>query len=568
MTKIIPYLIIFAICFLVSMPLLKPGFYTVHDDQQIARLFLFDQGLKSGQFPVRWVDELGFGFGYPLFVFYPPLVYMIGEIFHLVSFGFIDSIKLVFFTGVFLSGIAMYILVKDLWGKLSGLVSAIFYVLVPYRALDVYVRGAMAESFSFVWLPLILWSFYKMFETQKIFYIYISGVFLALLMITHNLIFLPYMLILLFYLLFLTCASNDKRKFIRDCILSVVCSLGLSAFFWMPAILEKKFTLVDNLLLTDLANYRVHFVYLQQLWNWTWGYGGSAPGLADGISFKIGKIHILASIAALLFSILILLKNKKLSKLSTLFFALFIFSAFMTTAYSQVIWSRIPQLAYLQFPWRFLTFTALFSSILAAFVIRFLRFSIFKLIAAAILVALLLVGNLKLFKPQDYRLSLTDSEATSKNIIYWDVSSSSFEYIPKGIQVQTDEFGKRIPPIDKSQIPTSKIENNPDLQISSLVIKPTKIEFIANVLKPTNILFNMFNFPGWQAYIDGEKTQISDNNRLRLITISAPQGTHQILIKFVNTPITSLANALSILTLLTTALLLLKQRIQIKFVDF
>src|SRR3972149_864417 len=119
----------------ISLPLLKPGLYVIHDDQQIARLFLFDEALKSGQFPVRWVDGLGFGFGYPLFVFYPPLVYMIGEIYHLIGFGFIDSTKLAFFTSIVASGVAMFIFAKEIWGRYAALTGAIFYILVPYRAL-------------------------------------------------------------------------------------------------------------------------------------------------------------------------------------------------------------------------------------------------------------------------------------------------------------------------------------------------------------------------------------------------------------------------------------------------
>src|SRR3972149_12338104 len=139
---LIPILLILFFSILVSLPLLKPGLFIIHDDQQIARLLLFDQALKAGQFPPRWVDELGFGFGYPLFVFYPPLVYMIGELFHLFGFSFINSIKLVFFTGIFLSGITMYIFAKDLWGEIEAVVAALFYMIIPYRALDVYVRGA------------------------------------------------------------------------------------------------------------------------------------------------------------------------------------------------------------------------------------------------------------------------------------------------------------------------------------------------------------------------------------------------------------------------------------------
>src|SRR3989344_5265294 len=262
---------------------------------------------------------------------------MLGEAFHLLGLGFIDSVKLVFFFSIFLSGLTMFVLAKELWGKLAGLTSALFYMTLPYRAVDVYVRGALAESFSFVWLPLILWSFYKLSNLQeqsdyKLYrrkstnYTLLSATFLALLMITHNLIFLPFMLILPIYLFFLFLKTSEKKLFAFNCLLSTVLALGLSAFFWIPAILEKKFTLVDQLLLTNLADFRIHFVYLQQLWNWTWGFGGSAAGLADGISFKIGKLHFIVSVITLMVAIAVLIKNKRLSKLSTVNFQ---FSTFL-----------------------------------------------------------------------------------------------------------------------------------------------------------------------------------------------------------------------------------------------
>ena len=109
---------------LVSAPLLQKGLYLIHDDQQTARLFLLDQAIKAGQLYPRWVEGLGFGFGYPLFNFYPPLVYFLGEIFHLVGFGYIDSIKLVFFSSILLSGFAMFALVRKLWGEIPAVVAS------------------------------------------------------------------------------------------------------------------------------------------------------------------------------------------------------------------------------------------------------------------------------------------------------------------------------------------------------------------------------------------------------------------------------------------------------------
>jgi len=590
MKNLISIILITIFSITVSLPLVKPGFHQIHDDQQITRLYLFDQSLKSGQFPVRWVDGLGFGFGYPLFVFYPPLVYMIGEIYHLIGFGFIDSTKLAFFTSIVASGVAMFIFAKEIWGRYAALTGAIFYILVPYRALDIYVRGALAESFSFVWLPLILWSFYKLQNTGKSVYVYTSAIFLALLMITHNLIFLPFILLLPFYLLFLLWKSENKKRFFVNCQLSIVICFSLSAFFWLPALLEKKFTIVDQLLLVNLASYKIHFVYPQQLWNWAWGFGGSAAGLADGISFKIGKLHILASIAALLLAIIHLIKTKfsngqlpalqksqhetysnRIEKssakiwrvncqLSTVFFALFLISAFLTTFYSQFIWELIPPLGYLQFPWRLLTFTALFSSILAGAFVYLLKVPILRLVVTIILVILVFAPNLKLFKPQFYRENLTDQIATSKEVINWDISSSSFEYLPKGVELTKSNLGTNIINIKKEDIPNKKvIVINPQAEINNLIIKPHEVSFSINSPTNSQIRANIFNFPGWQAQIDDQIVEVDDNNKLKLIDLNIPAGKHRVTIEFRNTPVRQMGNLISLFSFALILILIAKQ---------
>ncbi len=560
-------ILIFLVSIILSLPLFKPGLFVIHDDQQIARLFVFDKALKSGQFPVRWVDGLGFGFGYPLFVFYPPLVYALGDIFHNVGFGLINSVKIVFFLSIFASGIAMYIFSKEFFGRLPSLSSAVFYMAVPYRALDIYVRGALAESFSFVWLPLILWSFYKLAATNKSIYLVLSSLFLAFLMITHNLIFLPFMFILPFYLLFLIWRSPEKKPLAVNCLLSIVYSFGLSAFFWLPALFEKKFTIVDDLLLVNLANYKIHFVYPQQLWNWMWGFGGSAAGLADGISFKIGKLHVLVSVAAVLLSLVIFLKNKGISKLPTVnsklptvFFLLFLFSAFMTTFYSKAIWDLISPLQYLQFPWRFLIFTALFSSFLAGTFLEFLRLPILRFYGFLILVLILLIVNLKLFKPQSYRLDLTDESATSPETINWYVSSSSFEYLPKGAELTKSELGTNIVKITKDDTPEEKIEViNGKATVENLKETPSSVEFTAIAETDAQVKANIFNFPGWGAAVDGKRIKIDDNNRLKLITFEVPKGIHVISLEFNNTLIRTLGNLISLLSISVLSIFVFKK---------
>lgn len=554
MTKnLVCILIIFITSFILSIPLLKPGFYTVHDDQQFARLYQFDKSIKSGQFPVRWVQDLGFGFGYPLFVFYPPFVYFLGEAFHLLGAGFIDSTKIVFFISIFGSGVAMYVLAREFWGKIAAITSGIFYMIAPYRALDIYIRGALAESFSFVWLPAILWSYYKLQKTQKSVYIAVCGSLLALLMTTHNLIFMPFVFILGLFLTFLFASSKNKRGFMLHGLTSSILGLGLSAFFWIPALYEKQFTIVDQLLLVNLADFRIHFVYPHQLWNWPWGFGGSTAGLADGMSFKIGKLHIVVAAAAAGLAMLQQITAKSKSwldfQLTYLFFGLFAFSAFMTTFYSKFIWEYVLPLGYIQFPWRFLTFAVLASSVLAGAFIYFLRLQILRIVFSTLFILLLFIPNLKLFNPQAYRDNLSDEAATSKENTNWEVSLSSFEYVPKGVELFQNNLGASTIKIDKSQIPQGRIEiQNGTAKVDILKDNPSRLLLNVDAKEESQLKANIFNFPGWQLKIDDTVQKINDDNNLKLITFNIPSGSHNVELVFKNTWDRTLANTITIVS--------------------
>ncbi|MCH7952242.1 glycosyltransferase family 39 protein [Patescibacteria group bacterium] len=311
-----PFMILTLLVIPALLPLFRSGFFTMHDDQQVVRLFELDRSLAAGQFPARWVGNLGFGYGYPLFIFYPPFVYYLGEVFHLLlNATFIVSIKLVFAFAFFGAAYTMYLWAKEHFGKTAAIVAAAFYTYVPYHAVDSYVRGALAELTAFVWLPAILWSADRLIKKREKKYWIWLGVFLALLMITHNLIFLPFFPLFLFYVGFLTLRSKNKLHAVRSTLYAVLLALGLSAFFWLPALMEKKHTLVDSILLSDLANYKLHFVYPTQLWNSLWGYGGSTEGPLDGLSFKIGKLHIvLSAMAIILWAFITRLKRDKKSR--------------------------------------------------------------------------------------------------------------------------------------------------------------------------------------------------------------------------------------------------------------
>src|SRR3989304_7893353 len=88
----IPILVVIAFALLASKGLIGKGYFNMHDDLQIMRQLEMEKCFLDRQIPCRWVPDMGYGFGYPLFNFYPPLPYLVGQGIRLLGYSFIDTI--------------------------------------------------------------------------------------------------------------------------------------------------------------------------------------------------------------------------------------------------------------------------------------------------------------------------------------------------------------------------------------------------------------------------------------------------------------------------------------------
>src|SRR3989344_6061229 len=231
-------ILLIVLAFPAAGALLVPGFFGASDDLHIAWLFEMDQTIKTGQFPPRFVPDLSYGFGYPLFNFVFPLPFYIGEMFHLLGFSLVDSIKIVFGISIFGSIFAMYYLLKKLSTKWVGVAGAVLYTYIPYRATDIYDRGAVGESLAFIFLPLIILAVIKIASFDLSWkWIAMGSLSITGLTLSHNIttfMFLPFAL-----LLGISIAVFEK-KFRAFLNLSITFILGLliSSYFWIPALLD------------------------------------------------------------------------------------------------------------------------------------------------------------------------------------------------------------------------------------------------------------------------------------------------------------------------------------------
>lgn len=529
-------LLVLLLSFGAIVPLLQPGFFPIHDNTQVVRVQQMAQALGDGQFPVRWVGDLGYGFGYPIFNFYAPLAYYFGAIFNLIGFNALLATKLMFITGILLAGILMYFLAREFWGEIGGVLSGLLYIYVPYHAVDIYVRGAVGEFWAMAFLPLIFLGIYKLSQEKSQKWVVISALAYAAIILSHNLTAMIITPIILLIVLILIAFSKDKKIDAKGYALFILLALGLSAFYWLPALVEMKFTQVFSQI-GGGADWRDHFIFLDQLWASPWGFAGSALGRLDGMSFMIGKLHLVLVILSLLTAGWLLRKGeKKTAFVIFSAFGLFALSLFFTNQVSSLFWELMPPLAFIQYPWRFLvlaTFTVSF--IAGAVMLSFRKKPRLAYLVGGVIVLILLAFNTKYFQPQTH-LDVSVSDYINEENIKWQTSKISDEYLPKNFPV----------PQSKNETAWEKVAVlSGEGEISDLALKSHQTAFKVKTEGETKILVNTAYFPGWKLWLDGEEVEFSlESGKIKF---TPPPGEHQILVRLKNTPVRAIADLISLI---------------------
>lgn len=542
--KIKTTLLALALLLLISLPtfarMLRYGIYPMHDFHTF-RLYEFDKCIKDKIFPCRWAPDSGFGYGEPLFNFYPQLPYVIGEIFILSGFAVVTSTKITFILSLFLSSISMFALVLFITkNKFSAILASTLYLYAPYRAVDVWVRGALPESLAFILYPLCVLFFEQHLESGKLKHLIFLSFSLAALFLTHNLSFMMFIMLFIPWILLRTRAEK-KAKVLPGLLLTFLLSLAISSFQLFPIISEMKMINIQQTT-EGYYDFRAHFVTLRQLFiSKAFGFGASVWGPDDNISFSLGHLHWIISIMSLVFAVRVKSKTKKLIVLSL---ALALISALLTHNKSTFIYLLSPILPQLQFPWRWLAPGAFFFSLAGGFLPLFIK----NTKVVILLMAAVVGWNFTFFRP-DYWLAISDEEIFSGGRFEEQKASAVNDFWPK--------FG--------NATPISTAPSNPLIISGEGIIRNysrsshSSLATIDISRNQTTIQFPTVYFPGWKVFTDTRReVTIRPDPYLGLIEVTLDKGIHQLQLTLTNTLPRSLGNLVS-LSSLTLALYLLNK---------
>lgn len=528
-------------------------------------LLAFDSLIRAREFFPSWIKDFWFEHGSPLFVFYPPLFFYLAEIPRLLGASLVISVKIVVGLSFLFSFFTMYLLAKEFWGKWGGLIGGLLYMTAPYHFALIYTRGAYAENLAYALFPLVLWFIYKVFKNGSRIHIVGLAASLAALILTNLPSLLAFSIFALLFIIGL--AWHDKKLPIVDLGLGGIGALGLSAFYWLPAFLNRGSVPFEHFITGqyNFAKYFIGFLDYLPFQPWT--------------ELKFYQLGIAAWVIILV-AVIYLWRVRQQStnqanaenRIAKMLLAGLVLVIVLTTSVSYAIWVVSQFMPYIQFPYRFLSAIFILISLLGAYLAyRFARQW------AAMLLILILIQSL-FFAHPIYEFPSEVYRSDVAYTVYGDVKAQIIEleaeggalggkrvmlhtaeegYLPRGIDknVLEREFQTSVQPVleqlSLEETATYTIADTDKIitpgEISDFQDDETTLSFTHRYDKVSRVYYRQFGFPGWRVLVDKQPTAwAATTGQMDFIV---PAGTHLVEIEYMGAPGAGIGRIISLLFL-------------------
>jgi hypothetical protein len=520
----------------------------------LQRLHQLTAALLDGHWPVRWMPDANYGYGYPFFNFYAPLSIYVAAFFRLAGFSYVGAIQLAQLGGFLVAAWAMFRLgqrwLGSSWG---GLLASAAYTLAPFHMVNVYVRGdSLAEFWAMAFYPLLFLAVDRLVEAEDAGRpggVAWLGLAFAALVLSHNvsaLIFTPFLLL---YLLLVSWRSTfaSGRPFVARrhiqlpalLLCGLLLGLALSAWFWLPALREQR--------MVQLAPVTAgYFHYSNHFRGWDLAQSSLLFDyeVAGGRAFRMGLVQAAAALVGLM---LLLYRSIRPERGGRPFTDLFVvlalgLSTVMITPLSRPLWDQLPLLPFTQFPWRFLSVQAFF----AALAIGALAWLPWQRIVVPGLVTLLVVAALAGLRPD--HLALSDADVTAEALARYEWftgnigSTVSAEYLPHTVQPRPYSSAW-LSQAERDRVQVVEGRAQVVLQQRATTRQEWRVEAGP---EGATLVWPTLYFEGWRATLNGESLLIRPSPGSGLILAEVPPGAHLLRLHFGRTPTRRLAELLSL----------------------
>ncbi len=520
----------------------------------LLRLTQLDHLLANGVLYSRWAPDMALGYGFPFFNFYAPLAYYLAALVSALGAGLNLGMRLTFALGILGSGLATYRLARDHFSRPASLAAATAVMYAPYHGYDVYFRGNLAEALAWPFLALALWAMGRLARRGLRPWLPLAALAAAAVLLTHNvfaLIFLP--LLALYGAAEAWFGRKDEesgdaarrrdRRLQRLATVAgaLLLALALAAFFWLPALAEQRYVHIDRLLVPPVFVYWNNFISLRELLALPLTV---QPELLNPSPPRgLGLAPLLLALPALAG----LWRWRGVRRHQIAFFAAaLLVYAFLMTAASEPLWAAVPLLQFVQFPWRLLGPAAICLALLIAASADVLWDAWpgrqrGRWLAAGVACAVLVLSSLFWFDPRTcggleapqigdvaaYELATDTIGTTAKG-----------EYLPRTVQLYPPQPAPAPGRFAAETLPAG-------VTLLQAENQPLRATAVLETETPAQITANVFAYPGWRVWVDGEEATVTPEADYGRVTFALPAGRHDVVLSFGETPFRLAADLLS-----------------------
>ncbi|MEM7332599.1 MAG: glycosyltransferase family 39 protein, partial [Chloroflexota bacterium] len=502
---------------------------------------------EEGVFFSRWAPDLLFGYGSPLFNFYPPLsAYLLTIFYWLVGANGPVALNVFSIVVLLLTSSGMYLAASKLFGSFGGVLSTAVYCWSPFLLLQTYSRSSLSNALALALFPWAFWALLMLYERLSWRWLAGTAVLVSSIFLSHVVsstlfiapfIFMGGVMALL--------EPVDRKRRLSLLAGTITAGLGLSAFFMLPAFGE-----IESTKYAEEAARVDYTEFFADAWRWP---EQSVSGVSNApLPKTVGLVQQWAAFVALIGTSIVWWRNRNKTALVVWFCMVIGFSGlFLTMAVSNFVWEAFTPLQGVQFPWRLLDIPVFWLAFGLGWLGSLLQFETHWWEYGAIFVLLaIMVGNATPFLSPpttavlEKRPLLSDASRVEQQFgIYgltaWgEYSSSTVDSWPR--------LSKTVP-TDRLVSLAEKMQERPNA-FQLIKSTPWELRFHTTNAQPIELPMLVHFFPGWQLTIDGQPARIGIN-AAELMVLTIPSGSHSVSLAFGQTPLRAIGNGVTLVTL-------------------
>ena len=559
----LPILALIAVWLLTISPLTQQGKMTCSHDGILhwLRAFQLDELVQQGILWPRWAPGLVFGYGYPLFNYYPALSLYPMLVLHRLGLNLLASWNATLALSLLASGLSMYLWARQVMRQPAAFISAAAYMLAPYQLYDVYWRGTLTESLTLPMLPLALWAAQRTAQTQRWRYVVLGALVYAAILLTHVPASLIFSLLLASYSALLLLTAQDRRRTLLRLAGLVALGCGLTVFMLVPAFLERDQVQFARAITLGEGDYAKNFLAPGDVIG---PVRASDPLLLNPPPVARSLGWALGGLAALGILFTWLTPSSHTLRQHVAWAALMLaLSTLMILPISHAVWSSVPLLPYIQLPWRFLGTASLLAALLAGASIDTLMKHPGQALGWA-WTGVCLVALSNQIVPWAYpRLCpMPENPDWTFSADYEEQSgfigtTTLGEYLPIAVREvpKTSPMLKSVragQPVMRWDATGARIVSASDNGLNATLIVESD--------QPTQVMYRAFYFPGWRATLDDLPVELKVAPPFGLMAIDVPAGQHELKLQFENTPLRTASEIASLVVALAMVVIWILDR--------